>query len=253
MLNFKGQFRRIKRNKIIKKYHDEQWMKQLTKVQNEIASSETNPHYAKKYRGMEIKFWLNIPKWIYENKETSKYVGLDIGCAYGTLALFCKKTMDYEMYCIDFTDIYRDKNLFKKYNISFAINNIEFDPFPWDVKFDFVIFTETLEHLNFNPIPTLKKIHSVLSKDGKLYLTTPDATEWGRVTKVYNNINDMPPPKKGVPLPTQKFDLEDGHVYQYTKNELLHILDKSGFQVEKFDYSPAHNRHFNITLKKKSD
>lgn len=251
MLNFKGQLRRIKRHKIIKKYHNEPWMQQLIKVQSEIASSETNPHYVNKYRAMEIKFWLNLPKWIYENKEKGKCVGLDIGCAYGTLALFCKKTLDCEMYCIDFIDVYRDKNLFKNYNITFAINNIEFDLFPWDMKFDFVIFTETLEHFTFNPIPTLKKIHSILSKDGLLYLSTPDAAEWGRVTKVYNNIIDMPPPKKGIPLPTQKFDLKDGHVYQYTKEELFHILDESGFQVEKFDYSPSHKRHFNLTLKKK--
>ncbi|MGH1566708.1 MAG: methyltransferase domain-containing protein [Nitrosopumilus sp.] len=55
-------------------------------------------------------------------------------------------------------------------------------------KFDIVIFTEVLEHFNFHPVMILKKIHSLLKSPDKLYLSTPDSHEWGKITKYYKKI-----------------------------------------------------------------
>ena len=80
-------------------------------------------------------------------------------------------------------------------------------------EFDIIIFTEVMEHLNFNPKPTLKKIHDLLKMNGRLYLSTPDASDWGRITKYYKSIEEMPNPKN-----VEK--IIDDHIYQYKKEEL---------------------------------
>lgn len=239
-------YRKLLRDYTIRSVSNEPWMKKLRECQHEIAKLNPHPNYLKIYRDQEIYFWVHIPKWImkdWANRKVKKC--LDIGCAYGTLALYCKKLFNCEVYCTDYVDTYISPSLVKKYKFMFSINNIELDPFPWNDKFDVIIFTEVLEHLNFNPIPTLKKIRDLLSDNGKLYLSTPDASQWGKITKYYSCVNDMPPPRKGLPI-------IDDHIYQYCKSELLQILDVAGFKVKRFSYSPGKvARHFNLTLVKK--
>ncbi len=219
------------------------WMRGIRACQKEIAELNPHPHYTQAYRSQEIFFWRRIPEWIrkdYIHTTARRY--LDIGCAFGTLALYSKKFLKCDIYTTDYVDTYLSKTLAKKYDFFFRINNIELDAFPWDAKFDVITFTEVLEHLNFNPVPTLRKIRSLLTENGKLYLSTPDAAEWGKVTKYYADWNNMPLPNKSLPI-------VNDHVYQYTKEELFDALKAAGFNVERFGYSPGVVcRHFNLTL-----
>lgn len=221
------------------------WLKNIRDCQNEIASLNPHPHYLESYRNDEIYFWRHIPEWI--TKDFSKGEidrALDIGSAYGTLALYCKKMFDCDVYTVDFMETYLSPSLIKKYNFHFNQKNVELDDLPFEFKFDVILFTEILEHLNFNPVPTLKKIRGLLSEKGKLYLSTPDAAKWGKVTKYYTKIDDIPPPQKGMPV-------VDDHVYQYNKDELLGIIEAAELKVYRFDYSPGvARRHFNLTLTK---
>jgi predicted SAM-dependent methyltransferase len=57
--------------------------------------------------------------------------------------------------------------------------------------------TEVLEHLNFHPVPTLKKVYNLLSENGALYLSTPDAYEWGKVNKYYQGYRGNANTKNG--------------------------------------------------------
>lgn len=245
---FKLRFKKLARNYTMGSYANKPSIREVMKCQAEIATLDPHPHYLRAYRNAEIYYWLHIPQWIYEDWAKPKIERcLDIGCAYGTLALYCKKLFGCEVYCTDFVDTYLSQSLVKKYNFRFETNNIELDPFPWDVEFNVIILTEVLEHFNFHPVPTLKKIHKLLSEDGKLYLSTPDASlwEWGRVTKYYSRLDEMPFPKKGLPI-------VDDHIYHYNKHELLHILNVAGFRVYRFNYSPGiAARHFNLTLMKR--
>ena len=220
------------------------WKKEILKSQEEISALEPHPHYISAYRNQEERYWEKIPKWIYEDNIKKKINRiLDVGGAYGTLALFCKNIFNCQVYMTDFMDVYVSQSFLKKHKVNFQVNNIEIDSFPWDLSFDIIIFTEILEHLNFHPVPTLKKLYSLLSDDGgHLYLSTPDAEEWGRVTKFYSSVNDMPPPKRGN-------SIVDEHVYQYYKDELINVIKETGFKIVRFDYSPGvAARHFNLAL-----
>ena len=239
-------YRRTMRDLIMFRRSASPWMKEIKSCQDEIVTLNPDPRYMQTYRGLEPLFWSNIPKWIEKDNSnrTAKRL-LDIGCGFGTLALFCKRLLNCEVYATDFVDDFSTPHsLAKKYNWSFKVNNIELDSFPWDVKFDIILFTEVLEHFNFQPVPTLKKMHNLLSENGTLYLSTPDAAQWGRLTKYYSNLNELPYPAKGLPV-------VDDHVYVYTKKEILQVIDEAGLKIHRFGYSPGLvSRHFNIALTK---
>ncbi|MHC1723464.1 MAG: class I SAM-dependent methyltransferase [Aminipila sp.] len=221
-------------------------LEEIFKCQNEICKLDGNSYYLNQYKNSEISYWSHIPQWIYEDNRQKKVTNcLDIGCAYGTLALYCKKLFNCNVYCTDFIDVHLSKTLINYYNFLFSINNIELDPFPWEEKFDVIIFTEVLEHLNFHPLPTLKKIHSLLKDDGCLYLSTPDALSWGKITTYYPSLADIPYPNKDLPL-------IDTHIYIYDKKEILDVLNEAGFRIKRFAYSTGHTgaKHFNLTLTK---
>ena len=106
------------------------------------------------------------------------------------------------------------------------------------------MLTEVLEHLNFHPVPTLRKLRSLLAEDGRLFLSTPDSAEWGRVTKHYGSLAEIPPPQPGRPL-------VDDHVWQYSRSELLSVVREAGLDVVRFAYAPGVvSRHLCVCLKR---
>ncbi|HXT84047.1 MAG TPA: polysaccharide pyruvyl transferase family protein [Verrucomicrobiae bacterium] len=227
-------------------YQKNKWFREIIKVQNEISRSLTeSSFYVDTYKNEEVNYWSHIPTWILQDNRDDKILRcLDVGCGYGTIALFCKKLLNCEIYCIDTNDYLR-QSLIETYDFKFKVNNIELDPFPWnDIKFDIIIFTEVLEHFNFHPLPTLQKIHDLLSENGRVYLSTPDALEWGKAEH-YDSLDD-------IPCPNKETKIIDGHIYQYNEKELTDIIDKAGFKILRIDYSKGViYRHFNLTLAKK--
>lgn len=263
----KKEIRRIEkvflRKNLLASLKEEFWMQELLNSQEEITSLG-NPLY-KNYKKSELFFWIKIPMWLCLDKKTTDMKKcLDIGSAYGTLSVFTKRITDCDIYALDAVELL-SQDLVDKYDINYAISNIEKDSFPWEEKFDVIIFTEIFEHLFYNPIAVLEKLKSLLKEDGRLYFSTPDAKEWGRITEPYKNYKEIPYydssvvdfPDKGSKKSCNVFQLlkrslrkNSGHTYQYTKEELLELFDKVGFEVERFDYAPGiSSRHFNMTLK----
>jgi len=248
--NGKFSYRRARRKIVMGRKSSSVWMKQIQRCQDAISeSASTSKQHCNSYLRLQPLFWCNIPEWIAKDTAGRKIKRtLDIGCGYGTLSLYLQRLLNCDVYTIDFVDITGSiPSLYAKVksNWFFKVNNIELDAFPWDLKFDIIVFTEVMEHLNFHPLPTLRKIHDLLSDDGLLYLSTPDAAQWGRLTKYYSNL-DM------IPLPARNLPVVDDHVYVYTKPELLKVLDEAGFAVKRFGYSPGESsRHFNLALAKK--
>ena len=235
--------KRIPFNRLnIKFAKKEKYMKNILECQKEIANMSDD--YVSEYKGHELFFWKNIPKWMKEDNEKLNFkTCLDIGSAFGTLALYSKKFLGCQVTCVDIRELKMDKKT--KKNFDFIHMNIELGNLP-NKKYDMIILTEVLEHFNFHPLPTLKKIHAVLNDNGRLYLSTPDASQWSKVTKYYNSLNEMPYPNKN-----KKIVLD--HIWQFSKEELLKVLDEAEFKVERFAYSPGlMHRHFNLTLVKKN-
>ena len=95
-----------------------------------------------------------------------------------------------------------------------------------DASFDIVNFAETLEHLSFNPLPTLKELYRVLKPGGSLFLTTPNVMRLGNRIKLLRGQN--------IYTSIEEFciDIPYGiHYREYTLNEVKALLIKTGFKI----------------------
>jgi SAM-dependent methyltransferase len=103
--------------------------------------------------------------------------------------------------------------------------NVEEDVFPFDTgSFDVVLFCELLEHLLMNPVAVLGEIRRVLKPGGTLVLTTPNVARIDNAAAmvVGRNIYD----------PYSGFGPYGRHNREFTRHELHHLLEFTGFEVE---------------------
>ncbi len=204
----------------------------LTQVQNQLkilygSSSYYTTAYAKEEQG----YWGKIPEWIQSIRggqfDTTPVV--DIGPGYGTLLGFCSYLGYKNLLGLD-RRFYINHEVMAEYNIRMTSFDVERDQSLSQIGAPgLVIMTEVLEHFNFHPLPTLRRIRRQMAACSALVLSTPDAESWGRIPG-YNQLSDIPPfdPK------TQSWDnppWKDQHVWQYTWNELDVVLNKAGFDV----------------------
>ena len=213
-------------------------------AQSIVSSHGPHPNYDREYRPQERSYWTHLPGWIWHDQRPAESC-LDIGAGYGTLMVFCRLATGATVHGLDFDPIYMTDGLRAIEGIKWAQSNVELDAIPWPGPFDFIVFSEVLEHLNFQAVPTLQKIASVLRPGGRIYLSTPDAAEWGTTTAYYESYSELPEPSEHW-----GFNLIDDHIWQFSESELLQILKEGGLTVERQAYSPGHanERHFNFTL-----
>lgn len=213
----------------------------LADVQADIASNNPGPNYAKAYRGSERNYWRHIPGWIAELPSNIRV--LDVGAAYGTLAIFTKRLLNADVVCVDAIPYFAPQSLLEREEIPLILKNVELSDFHDLGTFDLIIFTEIIEHLNFHPHATLQKLKSLLRDGGKIALSTPNAgSRWGRVTKYHSALSDLP----AAPAPGRKWI--DDHIWQYTEDELRQVLTEAELVIEKFAVSPGKDNatHFNV-------
>ena len=189
-------------------------------------------------------------EWFYEKYmgDEKKYTMLEIGPGKGLFSAVAHQInsnieiqwlmFDMDEACEEAVEgryAYYPANQFKSYygmieNPEYCINS----------KFDIIVMTEVLEHFVKNPISGMRKIASLLDKNGKLYLSTPS----GRHLHIYEDYNEIP----------DYHTLEDykdkyvGHTYEYSKFELEDILKKCDLVIEKYDLSDSGNH--NLIVKK---
>jgi SAM-dependent methyltransferase len=115
------------------------------------------------YAQYELLYWLDILNWLPELPSIPRNC-LDIGCNYGTLLLIMKHLYpEISLYGIDLSALV-PQELVGKYSINFYLGDIELESIPWQDKFDVIIFTAVLEHLEFHPLATLTKSVSFCSQ-----------------------------------------------------------------------------------------
>lgn len=238
----------------------EPWLLEFRKCQLDIAADASKGFRLDRYE--QLLWYGKIPAWLYESAQSQgKWANrcLDVGCGYGALLLYCRRLFDCEAMgtCLETTGNYLNSRslsgFFDANQIKLQMYDIELDSLEeWRTSFDIVILTETLEHLNYNPVPTLRKLGDLLTPAGRLYLSTPDASaRWGRVTKYFDTWEEMPEPSRQVGRITR-----DGleHVYQYSESEIREIVEAAGLEICRYDFAPGgiNGRHHNLELANKS-
>ncbi len=222
------------------------WTRVLLATQDEIERVSENAYYAKAYRADEASYWLHLARWMYEDARAATFRRiLDVGAGYGTLALYLHELSGCEVRIVDALDAFLGRALAERRGFEFRVANVETEPLPFEGPFDAVIFSEVLEHLNFHPVPTLRKLAAAMAPTGRMYLSTPDAAFWGRVTKYHRSLAEIPPPRAGSAW-------IDDHVWQYTEDELRGALSAAGLAVERLDRAPgaSGNAHLNLVCRR---
>lgn len=103
--------------------------------------------------------------------------------------------------------------------------NLELTALPYeDGSFDVVVFCEVLEHLTVDPLHAMLELKRVLKPGGRLVLTTPNATRMENVSAFVEGRNIYDPYSKYGPY--------GRHNREYTRHELVQLLDHCGFETE---------------------
>lgn len=186
-------------------------------------------NYSRAYRAQEIFYWYPALRWMDQMSSIRSVA--DIGTAYGTLLVYAaKRYPEAKLVAVDPCN-YMAKEIIEKYKVRKITADIERDTIDFSQRYDLIVFTEVLEHLNFYPDSTLKKLYALLSDDGYLIITTPDAVEWGRVTDHYPSLQAIPA------YTGQTTTWFDGHIWQYTHSEAVSVMETAGLQIVDWAYS----------------
>jgi 2-polyprenyl-3-methyl-5-hydroxy-6-metoxy-1,4-benzoquinol methylase len=221
----------------------------IAAIQATIAAADpsADAYYAKHYALEEPRYWAHIAGWMPVDAIERAFIAhrpvqsiLDVGCGYGTLLAYAAGIYGARGTCLDVVP-YLQPLVQSRYALTYVAGNVEKDALPGDGTFDVAIMTEVLEHLNFQPVPTLKKIHAALRPGGSFFLSTPDAEGGlGRVTKYYPSL-------AAVPALDPRREWIDGHIWQYDQSELEGVLRAAGFEIRALDRASGPvGKHFNV-------
>lgn len=171
---------------------------------------------------------------------------LDVGCAYATFSAYCAD-LGYVVFGLDTMPELSSRGWFRDKHMHFLDKNIETDEIGHD-GFNLILFTEVIEHLNYNPVPVIKKLYDALDHGGIVICTTPMKElqgtyhpNEGRYAH-YGHYRD-------IPLPWNGYEFEDKHQYFYCKSELTQLFHEVGFSVKQ-SYPIRHGTtHFILAQK----
>jgi SAM-dependent methyltransferase len=201
-----------------------------------IASdSRLPPNYSEWVRaGLRTGGWkIRILRYILDRAQTNPGQPslLDVGAQFGSLALYAAK-LGCRVAAVDYGGYAR---LYQQIAVNQGVDYRECDlgsgqlPFA-DCSFDFVTYTDVIEHHSFSSKRVLREIHRVLVPGGRLILLTPNHAS------IYNRLKLLAGRSVHDDL-DYFFDtcaedaVYDGHHREYTRAEVRKILQRSQFRV----------------------
>src|SRR5262249_40424764 len=105
----------------------------------------------------------------YNDRNRSSIKILEIGSFLGLVSIVLSR-LNFNVTATDideFISCPRLQQKFNEFNVKWTSCNLRSNRLPFNGdEFDLVIMCETLEHLNFNPLPIIDEINRVLRRDG---------------------------------------------------------------------------------------
>lgn len=191
--------------------------------------NEENP-YRLTYIDAHLKRWISTLKIIPAGEKGMKLLEL------GSIKEFAVLLMKYTNYECYFQNLFQlPKSVLElhsdltgdSYQYEVVSYNLEAQPFPVaDESFDVVLCCEVLEHLGKDPMFMFKEINRVLTRGGRLVLSTPNVCRLSAIEAALNGYTPLIYPifkKESTP---------DRHNREYTPNEVRTFLEKGGFKIE---------------------
>ena len=163
---------------------------------------------------------------------------LEIGAFLGVVS-FALSKLGFSVKATDIPEYTstRVKVRFAENGVDLVSGNLRdyFLPFA-DSNFDVVIMCETLEHLNFNPLPVIKEINRVMKRGAFLYVTVPNLVALPNRLKLWQGKSIHNPIKQFFDQLHPKGYMTVGlHWREYTGVEIKEMLERIGFVIRKQD------------------
>lgn len=164
----------------------------------------------------------NCLSWIIEQL-TSNSVVLEFGPATGRLTRYMKEQLNCKVYLVELDEEAGKKAL--QYGEDLVIGDIE--DYVWleryqDIRFDFIIFADVLEHLR-NPEKVLVRAKHLLKPEGTILLSVPNFAHNSVLINLLNNEFEY----------TSTGLLDNTHIHMFTKKSLENMLQRADLHVTK--------------------
>jgi len=108
------------------------------------------------------------------------------------------------------------------------LNSSNFNSWPRCGPFDLIVFSEVIEHLHVAPEFVMALLQSLLSDQGVLVCTTPNASDLTKRVRMLLGQN----PYERIRL----YATNPGHIREYTGPELCGIAERAGLVCKKHGY-----------------
>ena len=103
-----------------------------------------------------------------------------------------------------------------------------------DERFDVIIMTEVLEHLNFNPVPLLKEINRVGAKESLFYLSLPNLAYYmHRLRFLFGKSMHQSIDSYFEQVKPGSLEIVNGHWREYTRAEIVDLLSQLGYTIHR--------------------
>lgn len=164
----------------------------------------------------------NSLSWILEQLKGNTTV-LEFGPANGRLTKYMKEQLNCKVYLAEIDEEAGKEAL--QYGEDLVVGDVE--NYEWleryqDIRFDFMVFADVLEHLR-NPEELLVRAKHLLKPDGTILLSVPNLAHNSVLINLLNNKFEY----------TQVGLLDNTHIHMFTKESLENMLRRAGLCVEK--------------------
>jgi SAM-dependent methyltransferase len=165
---------------------------------------------------------------------------LEIGSFLGAVSIGLRR-LGYEVSALDIPEFHaneRLRRLYEREGIPFAGVNLRHGRLPYESgSFDAVLLCETLEHLNFNPLPTLLEMNRVLADGGLLYVGMPNQAHLVNRLALLRGRSIRNPVRDLFAQLDRAANMVVGiHWREYTLSETRELLERLGFATERAYY-----------------
>jgi len=172
---------------------------------------------------------------------------LEIGSFLGVLC-FALRKVGFQVTAQDIPEFQSNPRLQERYRragIECIAANLKRRSFPYpDAHFDLVIMCETLEHLNFNPLPVIKEINRVMKPGGLLYLTVPNQLSAGNRLKLLRGQTIQASVEQFYQQLDLRLNMIVGlHWREYSKADLYALLEPMGFAIRRHYFYQEDKRY----------
>ncbi len=149
---------------------------------------------------------------------------LDIGSFNGYLMLGAK-LIGYEASGTDLKEFVEGvKDFSSFYNFNNLPADLSLEPIPYpENSYDLILFSETLEHLNFYPLDLFKEINRVLKPGGLVIITTPNLIRANNVLKMIAG--------RSINHEIEKTYGPGTHYREYSFKEIKYLCQVSGLTI----------------------